>query len=99
VALRETLAALGCDPVEELVRIARLSGTPVNSKISIYTTLLSYVHSRRKPSDDSEFLEHEIVPMTDDEIFQAAQAVIARRNSKAKAGDPIQKDEEPNDEG
>lgn len=40
VALREKLAALGCDPAEELVKIAQDPKTPVDSKVQIYSTLL-----------------------------------------------------------
>jgi hypothetical protein len=51
--LKDKLAALGCDPVEELAKIAQNPKTTVESKIQIYSTLLPYVYPKRKPMEDS----------------------------------------------
>jgi hypothetical protein len=51
--LKQKLAALGCDPAEELVKIAQNHKTPDESKIQIYSTLLPYVYPKRKPMEDS----------------------------------------------
>jgi hypothetical protein len=54
VVLRDKLAALGCDPAEELVKIAQNPETSVASKVQIYSTLLPYVYPKRKLVDDSD---------------------------------------------
>jgi hypothetical protein len=54
VVLRDKLAALGCDPAEELVTIAQNPETSVHSKVQIYSTLLPYVYPKRKLVDDSD---------------------------------------------
>jgi hypothetical protein len=54
VVLREKLAALGCDPAEELVKIAQDSKTLVESKVHIYSTLMPYLYPKRKLIDDSD---------------------------------------------
>jgi hypothetical protein len=51
--LREKLAALGCDPAEELVKIANDLKSPAILKTNIYSTLLPYVYPRRSCVDDS----------------------------------------------
>ncbi len=53
VALREKLAALGCDPAEELVKIAQDSKTSDAAKVLIYSTLMPYAYPKRKVIDDS----------------------------------------------
>ena len=51
--LREKLAALGCDPAEELVKIARdLKSTGV-LRSNIYSTFLPYMYPKRSFVDDS----------------------------------------------
>ena len=54
IALREKLAALGCDPAEELVKIAQGSKTPVETKVHIYSTLMPYVYPRKLTDDSTE---------------------------------------------
>ena len=53
LVLREKLAALGCDPAEELVKIARDSKTPVGFKAHIYSVLMPYMYPKRTFVDDS----------------------------------------------
>jgi hypothetical protein len=53
LVLREKLAALGCDPAEQLLKIAQDSKTPVEAKVHIYSTLMPYVYPKRKVTDDS----------------------------------------------
>lgn len=54
LTLREKLAALGCDPAEELVKIAQDSKTPVESKVHIYSNLMPYLYPKRKLTEDSD---------------------------------------------
>jgi hypothetical protein len=51
--LKQKLAALGCDPLAELVKIARDVNIPVNARVFIYSTLLPYEYPKRKPMEDS----------------------------------------------
>ncbi len=51
--LREKLAALGCDPAEELVKIAKDLKSPGVLKSTIYSTLLPYMYPKRAFVDDS----------------------------------------------
>lgn len=53
VALREKLAALGCDPVAELVGIAKDPKTETGFKVNIYTLLLRHTNSVPRPIDDT----------------------------------------------
>jgi hypothetical protein len=41
-ALQEKLATLGCDPVAELVGIAKNPGTEIGFKVSVYALLLRH---------------------------------------------------------
>lgn len=51
-SLREKLAALGCDPMGELVKIAQNSKSE-DTKVQIYSNLMPYAYPKRKPADDS----------------------------------------------
>src|SRR5437588_12451105 len=51
--LREKLVALGCDPTEELVKIARDPKTETGTKVSIYSLLMRHTSPIPKPGDDS----------------------------------------------
>ena len=53
LVLREKLAALGCDPAEELVKIAQDSKTPVGFRMHIYSSLMPYIYPKRTFVDDS----------------------------------------------
>lgn len=52
-ALKDKLAALGYDPLEELVTIAQDPKTPVVIKVHIGEGLMPYVYPKRKPEDSS----------------------------------------------
>lgn len=52
-ALKEKLAALGYDPVDELVKIAQDPKTPVVIKTHIGEGFLPYEYPKRKPEDSS----------------------------------------------
>lgn len=52
--LKQKLAALGCDPLAELVKIARDPKIPIDAKVFIYSTLLPYEYPKRKPIADSD---------------------------------------------
>jgi len=95
LALNEKLANLGCDPVEELVRLARLPDTPVNSKINIFSILLPYVHARRKPTADSEFVENDSASITPEEAVECAKSILDHytRSCELQTVNSIQKQE------
>jgi hypothetical protein len=85
--LRDKLAALGCDPAEELVRIAQNPKTKDESKVQIYSSLLPYVYPKRKPVDDSDEERvtangHAISP---EEALDLARDLIAVFTSRAAA--------------
>jgi len=84
LALREMLASLGCDLVEELVKIARLPNTSVGSKITIFTALLPYVHPKRKPAVDSERLDDDAPAMTREEMIVCAKGILSHYLSEAQ---------------
>src|SRR3954462_7140257 len=52
-ALKDKLAALGYDPLEELVRVAQNPKTSVVLKVHICEVLLPYEYPKRKPQDSS----------------------------------------------
>jgi hypothetical protein len=52
--LREKLAALDCDPMEELVKIARDPKTETGVKVNIFSSLMRYTSPIPKPVDDSD---------------------------------------------
>ena len=54
VVLKEKLAALGCDPAVELVKIGQDFKTQVGLKVQIYTTLMPYAYPKRKLVDDAD---------------------------------------------
>lgn len=53
-ALRQKLEELGCDPVTELVTIARGPKTDVGQQVHIYSSLLRHTHPLPKPVDSSD---------------------------------------------
>lgn len=53
MALKEKLAALGYDPVEDLVKIAHGAKTLEGPKIVIGSMMMPYLYPRRKSIDDS----------------------------------------------
>jgi hypothetical protein len=85
--LKEKLAALGCDPAEELVKIAQDSKTPVESKRHIYSTLLPYVYPIRKPVDDSseECVTVNGQALSPEEALDLARDLIAVFSPRAAA--------------
>jgi hypothetical protein len=52
-ALQEKLAALGCDPMAEMVKIAKDPTTEIGCKVNIFSTLMRYTVPIPKPVGDS----------------------------------------------
>lgn len=72
--LREKLDALACDPVEELVKIARQPQTPPGLKVTIYTTLMPYIFPKRAFIDNAEGERAE--KLTEDDALAMAHDII-----------------------
>jgi len=85
--LRETLGALGCDPAEELVKIAQNSKTPVEAKVHIYSTLMPYIYPKRKLTDDSneERVTVNAQAISKDEALDLARDLISIFGPRAGA--------------
>jgi hypothetical protein len=110
VVLREKLAALGCDPAEELVKIAQDSKTTAESRVHIYSTLMPYLYPRRKLIDDSdeERMSLNMQAISPEEALELARDLISVLSSPAVAqrepsnpvieGGPNQSVEERGDE-
>lgn len=47
-AVSEKLAALGCDPIEGMARIALDSKNPIEIRAKMYSELSQYVHPKRR---------------------------------------------------
>ena len=79
VVLREKLAALGCDPAEQLLKIAQDSKTPVEVKVHIYSTLMPYIYPKRKLTDDSneERVNLNVQTMSKEEALDLARDLIS----------------------
>jgi len=78
--LREKLVALGCDPTEELVKIARDPKTETGTKVSIYSLLMRHTSPIPKPVADSSQdlgIGDESAP-TMEEVIKLAQYVLER---------------------
>jgi hypothetical protein len=77
--LRERLAALGCEPAEELVKIAQDSKTSVETKVQIFSTLMPYLYPKRKVVDDSndERVAIDVPAMTSEEALDLARELIS----------------------
>jgi hypothetical protein len=56
VDVAERLAALGCDPIEGMARIAMDKGAPLDIRARMYSELAQYVAPKRKA------LEHSAAP-------------------------------------
>ena len=86
-ALREKLAALGCDPAEELVKIAQDSKTPYGAKVLIYSNLMPYLYPKRKVIDDSN--EHRATVnaemMSPEDALDLARDLISVFGARAAA--------------
>src|SRR5881392_3454642 len=54
LVLGQRLTELGCDPVAELVTIARDPKTNIGQRAHIYSSLLRYTHPLPKPVDSSD---------------------------------------------
>ena len=79
-ALREKLVALGCDPTEELVRIARDPKTETGTKVSIFSLLMRHTSPIPKAVADSSQdlgIGDESAP-TMEEVIKLAQYVLER---------------------
>jgi hypothetical protein len=81
--LRDKLAALGCDPAEELVKIAQNSKTTDESKIQIYSTLLPYVYPKHKPIEISN--EESLVVNINTNLDEAGDSTDVRDQHKPDA--------------
>jgi hypothetical protein len=96
-AVREKLAALGCDPTEELVKLARDPKTETGTKVSIFSLFMRHTCPIPKPVADSSqdlVIGDESAP-TMEEIVKWAQYVLERfgpnaapqrENSKLETG-------------
>jgi hypothetical protein len=77
VALRERLAELGCDPVEELVKIAHDSVTERVLRANIYSLFLRYTHPiPRTAGNSDEDATTEESAMTLNDALKWAQYVV-----------------------
>lgn len=78
--LREKLTALSCDPVVELVAIARDPKTETGTKASIFSQLMRYTSPIPKPVDDSnqEVCIGDESALTVKEVVKLAQQVLER---------------------
>jgi hypothetical protein len=87
VELREKLAALGCDPAEELVKIAQDSKTPLGFRLHIYSMLMPYVYPKRKQIDDSseERAKVNVQAMSLEEALDFARDLISTFGPRAAA--------------
>jgi len=85
--LQDKLTDLGCDPAEELVRIAQHPKTPTESKIHIYSTLLPYVYPKRKLLEDSqeERATVNVQAMSPEEALDLARDLISVLGPRAAA--------------
>jgi hypothetical protein len=84
LALREKLAALGCDPDEELVKIACDSKTDTGQKVAIYSLFFRHIHPVPKPvANSNEDPTPKESTMTIDEMLRLSHFVIDRYGPKA----------------
>jgi hypothetical protein len=109
-ALREKLVALGCDPTEELVKIARDPKTETATKVSIFSLLMRHTSPIPKPvADSSQDLDiSDESALTMEQVLKLAQYVLERfgpniapqrQNSTPETGgQPNPTDKEPPDE-
>ena len=88
LVLRQKLAELGCDPVAELVRIAREPDTHKGDQINIYSSFMRYTHPLPKPisSLDEESTTNE-PEITLDDALAWAHYMIARFGATAPKED------------
>ena len=80
LALKEKLASLDCDPMEELVRIARDAKTETGTKVNIFSLLLRHTTPLPKSVDESNQnlgIDDESA-LTMDEVIGLAQYVLER---------------------
>lgn len=79
LVLRNRLAELQCDAVQELLTIARDPNTTIAQRISIYAAFLRFTHPMPKPVDtlDGESVVDER-QITLDEALQWAQYMLER---------------------
>ncbi len=86
-ALQEKLVALGCDPTEELVKIALDPKTETGTKVSIFSLLMRHTSPIPKPVADSSQdlgIGNESAP-TMEEVIKLAQYVLERFGPNAAA--------------
>ena len=78
--LQEKLAALNCDPIEELVKIARDPKTETGTKASIFSQLMRHTSPIPKPVDDSnqDLSIGDESALTVAEVIKLAQYVLER---------------------
>lgn len=87
VILREKLAALGCDPPEELAKIAQDPKTSIETKVHIYSNLMPYLYPKRKLTDASDAGQGSDGPqsISPEEALALARDLIAIFGSRAEA--------------
>jgi hypothetical protein len=76
--LRDRLAELGCEPIEELVKIARDSATDRVLKTQIYCLFLRYTHPIPKDAGNDEDVATEESTMTVSDAVKWAHYIIER---------------------
>lgn len=85
LALREKLAALGCDPPQELLKLARDPKAEMGLQANIYYWLLRHTYPVPKAGGDAldEALSSEL-PITLEEAVKLARYVVERYDSDAQ---------------
>jgi hypothetical protein len=79
LALREKLAAWGCDPADELLKLARDSNTDVGFKVTIYALLLRYSQALPKAGGEvCEDPEASNSPTTPEQAVRLARYILER---------------------
>jgi hypothetical protein len=76
--MRTKLAEFGCDPVRELLNIARDPNTSVIQRVGIYSGFLRFTHPTPKPVSCEEENPTEEAQLTPEEALQWAHYVIDR---------------------
>lgn len=92
--LRERLAAQGCDPADELLKIAREPNTRTESRIQVYSILLPYVYPRPKPLDPWDSSEQaQTTPSRLNEVIAVAKDFLARYGEGTKPAETGESDQ------
>ena len=96
LALQEKLAAWGCDPEEELVKLARDFKTERGLKVSIYSLLLRYTRPLPKGGGDANEVTVNESPTTLEDAIKLARYVLERFGGKLQPQtETLKEDDEP----